>query len=105
MHILTEQLAKSLRDVRQELWVDYCLHMGRTDTDPRPFESKPHIRIIDDALRLVNPSSDPFAGNHTTASGTSFQVWGTGFDWYWCKSDGIYESSEAAYTAAMRNIE
>lgn len=43
-------LSKALADVRQELWVDYCLVMGRTDTDPRPFDSKPHIRIIDTAL-------------------------------------------------------
>lgn len=43
-------LEKALRDIRQELWVDYCLRMGRTDTDPRPFNSKPHIRVIDAAL-------------------------------------------------------
>jgi hypothetical protein len=43
-------LLKALRDVRQELWVDYCLHMGRTDCDPAPFNSRPHIRIIDEAI-------------------------------------------------------
>jgi hypothetical protein len=44
-------LAKALQDVRRDLWVDYCLQMGRTDTDPRPFDARPHIRIIDEALR------------------------------------------------------
>jgi len=43
-------LREALTKVRMELWVDYCLGMGRTDTDPRPFDSKPHIRIIDAAL-------------------------------------------------------
>lgn len=44
------RLRNALTKVRQELWVDYCLHMGRTDTNPEPFNSKPHIRIIDSAL-------------------------------------------------------
>lgn len=41
---------EALRQVRQELWVDYCLQMGSTDTDPSPFRSRPHIRIIDNEL-------------------------------------------------------
>src|SRR5258706_13487510 len=45
------QFIKALKDVRNELWVDYCLRMGRTDTDPKPFDAKPHIRIINVALR------------------------------------------------------
>lgn len=45
-----DDLVAALRAVRQELWVDYCLWAGRTDTDPTRFNSKSHIRIIDDAL-------------------------------------------------------
>lgn len=44
------KLTQALSEVRQELWVDYCTHMGRTDTDPVPFNSRPHIRIIDAAI-------------------------------------------------------
>lgn len=41
---------EALEKVRQELWVDYCLHMGRTDCDPGPFNSRPMIRIIDEVI-------------------------------------------------------
>lgn len=43
-------MLKALADVRQELWVDYCLHAGRTGVDPAAFNARPHIRIIDAAL-------------------------------------------------------
>jgi hypothetical protein len=45
-----DKLEAALRGVRQELWVNYCLHAGRTDIDPSRFNSTPHIRIIDTAL-------------------------------------------------------
>jgi hypothetical protein len=48
--IAAPDLLQALTMVRQELWVDYCLRMGRTDTDPAPFNARPHIRIIDDAV-------------------------------------------------------
>lgn len=40
----------ALKSVRQELWVDHCMHMGRTDCDQRYFNSRPRIRIIDAAI-------------------------------------------------------
>lgn len=46
-------LVEALEKVRNELWVDYCLGMGRTDCDPASFNSRPHIRIIDAALTLA----------------------------------------------------
>lgn len=50
-------LVQALIDVRQELWVDFCLHMGRTDIDPAPFNARPHIRIIDAALAAAKGTS------------------------------------------------
>lgn len=41
---------EALRQVRRELWVDYCLQMGRTDVPAFEFNSRPHIRIIDAVL-------------------------------------------------------
>jgi len=44
------RLQIALTSVRQELWVDYCLSVGRTDIDPREFNARPHIRMIDAAI-------------------------------------------------------
>lgn len=44
------EVAQLLRDIRQELWIDHCLAIGRTDIDPTAFNSRPHIRLIDEAL-------------------------------------------------------
>lgn len=54
----SEDLVRALEEVRQELWVDYCLGMGRTDCDPKPFAAKPHIRIIDTALLSHRKTTD-----------------------------------------------
>lgn len=48
-----ERLTKALEDVRHELFVGFCLEIGRTQPDPHQmdrFTSRPHIRIIDTAL-------------------------------------------------------
>jgi len=43
-------MLKALCDVRLELWVDYCLHVGIFDADPAPFNSRPLIVAIDAAI-------------------------------------------------------
>lgn len=45
-----KELETALAEVRQELWVGYCLDSGRTDLDPWQFNSMPHIRTIDSVL-------------------------------------------------------
>lgn len=51
----------ALRNVRQELWVDYCLHMGTSQPDSHSkhrFDTRPHIRIIDAALSHTTNEGD-----------------------------------------------
>jgi hypothetical protein len=53
MEVAAPKMLKALHDVRREMWVDYCLGMGRTDCDPAPFNSGPKVRIIDAAIKAA----------------------------------------------------